>query len=545
MFEQNSRRVDSTASVKANNSALTFGTDLNRDPVYLSGNVKSSRSFAQAMLALGAVVKIQKPGQKDHSEYQKWVEGEYMRILQEREPNRLAEHAELTQRLTVLQKKRDSLNSNLRSLEAFVNSKKREYFDWLYENDRNAWLVLDPIVSVQKDGTFFEAFSGDESIYARVFLPHSQLESAEKPSMGTTNIDFSLLLEREFERVRSYRPMSLTIGLNSVDFKTEAAVVEEEKIPLPETWVRGLVEVQSVLALAPITFEMSSDALSEIIARLQSQKEKHGPRSLKFMLNPEQPIRVEIEPWGEVFADDWCTYQGETTETIRIWGRRRLAVLKDILVGTDRVKVHFLGSGMPSFWTVLKDDVELTIGLSGWSSNDWASKAKFSAFIPTANVDETQIPLALEFLTKNGSITTGELSKGLSVTIPQASVLLQKLCLQGKAMFDPARNLYRWRDLFPTLDLYQEDDSSRESRAGLALMQGSKVVKTLDDVKAGVRYLAGLAKVDKNEFKPVLELDADNRPKYAQCTCPFYSFNKLRQGPCRHMIALILVGDSK
>ena len=131
------------------------------------------------------------------------------------------------------------------------------------------------------------------------------------------------------------------------------------------------------------------------------------------------------------------------------------------------------------------------------------------------------------------------------MTIPQASVLLQKLCLQGKAMFDPARNLYRWRDLFPTLDLYQEDDSSRESRAGLALMQGSKVVKTLDDVKAGVRYLAGLAKVEKNEFNPVLELDADNRPKYAQCTCSFYNFNKLRQGPCRHMIALLLVGDSK
>jgi hypothetical protein len=545
MFEQNSRRVGSTASAKANSSALSFGTDLNRDPVYLSGNVKSSRSFAHAMLALGAVVKIQKPGQKDHSEYQKWVEGEYMRILREREPNRLAEHAALTERLTVLQKKRDSLNSNLRSLETFVNAKKREYFNWLWENDRNAWLVLDPIVSVQKDGTFFEAFSGDESIYARVFLPHSQLESAEKPSMGTTNIDFSLLLEREFERVRSYRPMSLTVGLNSVDFKTEAALVEEEKIPLPESWVRGLVEVQSVLALAPTTFEMSSDALSEIIARLQSEKEKHGPRSLKFMLTPGESIRVEIEPWGEVFADDWCTYQGDSTETIRICGRRRLAVLKDILVGTDRVKVHFLGSGMPSFWTVVKDEIELTIGLSGWSSNDWASKAKFSAFIPTSNVDESQIPLALEFLVKNGSITTADLSKGLSVTIPQASVLLQKLCLQGKAMFDPSRNLYRWRDLFPTLDLYLDDDSSRESRAGLVLMKESKITKTLDDVKDGVRYLAGLVKTENNEFKPVLEMDADNRPKYAQCTCPFYNFNKLRQGPCRHMISLILVGDSK
>ena len=289
---------------------------------------------------------------------------------------------------------------------------------------------------------------------------------------------------------------------------------------------------------------MSSDALSEIIARLQSQKEKHGPRSLRFMLTPSQPIRVEIEPWGEVFADDWCAYQG-TTEIIRIWGRRRLAVLKDILVGTDRVKVHFLGSGMPSFWTVSKDDIELTIGLSGWSSNDWASKAKFSAFIPTSNVNESMIPMALEFLIKSGSTTTAELSKGLSVSIPEASVLLQKLCLQGKAMFDPARNLYRWRDLFPTLDLYQDDDSSRESRAGLALMQGSQVAKTLDDVKDGIRYLSGLVKTDKDEFKPVLEMDADNRPKYAQCSCSFYNFNKLRQGPCRHMIALILVGDSK
>jgi hypothetical protein len=76
-------------------------------------------------------------------------------------------------------------------------------------------------------------------------------------------------------------------------------------------------------------------------------------------------------------------------------------------------------------------------------------------------------------------------------------------------------------------------------------MQGSKVVKTLDDVKAGVRYLAGLAKVEKNEFNPVLELDADNRPNYAQGTCSFYNFNKVRQCPCRHMIALLLVGDSK
>jgi hypothetical protein len=545
MYERSSRRVNSSSAVKANESALSIGTDLNRDPVYMSGQVIPSRAFAQAMLVLGAVVKIQRPAKKDHSAYQAWVSQEYLRILQERSPNFLAEQAVLVARRKELNEKRDNLNLRLHSLQSFVNSKKKAYFDWLFENDRNAWIVLDPIVSVQKDGTFFEAFSGDESIYARVFLPHSALDSTEKPSLGTTNIDFSLLLEREFDRVRSYRPMSLTVGLKSVDFKTEAALVEEEKIPLPETWVRGLVEVQSVLALAPTTFEMSSDALSEIIARLQSEKEKSGPRSLKFLLKPNQPIRIEIEPWGEVFADDWCNFNGDSEATVRIWGRRRLAVLKDILVGTSRVKVHFLGSGMPSFWTVVKDGVELTIGLSGWTSNDWASKAKFSSFIPTANVKEEHIPLALEVIVKNGSITTSELAKNLSVSVGEASVLLQKLCLQGKAMFDPDRNLYRWRDLFPTLDLYVDDDSSREMRGALANLSLFKLKKTLDDVKNGVRYLSGTITYGSETFKPLLELDLDNRPKYAQCSCSFYNFNKLRQGPCRHMITLLLVGDAQ
>jgi hypothetical protein len=545
MFERNSRRVTSTGALKATGSVLSIGTDLNRDPVYLCGDVIPSRSFAQAMLALGAVVKIQKPAKKDHTAYQAWVANEYLRILSEREPNRLRNHATLTKRQDELSSKRDLLQGKLSTLQVFINSKKQDYFDWLFENDRNAWIVLDPIVSVQKDGTFFEAFSGDESIYARVFLPHESLNATEKSKLGTTNIDFSLLLEREFERVRSYRPMSLTVGLNSVDFKTEAATVEEEKIPLPESWVRGLVEVQSVLALAPTVFEMSSDSLAEIIARLQSEKEKHGPRSLKFMLKPNQPIRVEIQPWGEIFSDDWCDYLGDSEQEIKIWGRRRLSVLKDILVNSERVKVHLLGSGMPSFWTVVKDGVELTIGLSGWSSNDWASKAKFSSFIPTANVKEDLLPIALAQITKEGSVTTAELSQSISISTSEASVLLQKLCLQGKVMFDPARNLYRWRDLFPTFDLYQDDDSTRESRAAIANLKTWKITKTSDDLKNSIRYLNGTIEHNSDKYLPMLEMDLDNRPKYAQCTCSFYNFNKLRQGPCRHMIALILVGDAQ
>lgn len=545
MFERSSKRLSSSVASSASAAGLSFGTDLNRDPVYLSGKVIPSETFAEAMLVLGEVVKIQKPVPKDHSVYQAWVANEYLRLLEKKMPELQNQKTELTSSIEALREKRDNYQRILNPLThspTFVAARLK-FRSWLYEHDRQSWIVLDPIVSVQKDGTFFEAFSGDESVYARVFLPHSAVDSKEKPSLGTTNIDFSLLMEREFDRVRSYRPIDLTVGLKSVDFKTEAAVVEEEKIPLPETWVRGLVEVQSVLALAPITFEMSSDAVAEIISRLQGEKEKTGPRSLKFMLKPGQPVRVEIEPWGEVFADDWCTYEGETSQEIRIWGRRRLFVLKNILVHADRVRVSFLGSGMPSFWTVEKDGIELTIGLSGWSSNDWASKAKFSSFVPVANIDEAKLASTLELLTKEGSSSTAETAKLLGVSTAEASAMLQKLCLQGKAMFDPQRSVYRWRDLFPTLDVYKEDEASREERFGIQLSTAENVSKTMDDIKGEIRYLAAKVKDKQNTYAPLLELDTDNRPKFAQCNCPFYNYNKLRQGPCRHMVALSLAGD--
>lgn len=546
MFERSAKRLPSSTGSTPTSSGLSFGTDLNRDPVYLSGKVIPSQSFAEAMLVLGEVVKIQKPAKKDHSAYQDWVSKEYLKLLEKKMPGLLKEKSELVSTIDSLREKTQEINKvihPLTQLPAFSAARKK-FFEWLYEHDRDAWLVLDPIVSVQTDGTFFEAFSGDESVYARVFLPHAAVESKEKPSMGTTNIDFSLLLERELERVRSYRPIDLTVGLKSVDFKTEAAVVEEEKIPLPETWVRGLVEVQSVLALAPVVFDMSADGLAEIISRLQGEKEKTGPRSLKFILKPGQPIRIEIEPWGEVFADDWCNYEGSTSTEIRIWGRRRLFVLKNLLINAEKVRVHFLGSGMPSFWTIEKDGIELTVGLSGWSSNDWASKAKFSSFIPVANIDDGKLSEGLELLIKQGAITTPEFAKELSVSVSDASALLQKLCLQGKAMFDPNRSLYRWRDLFPTLDIYQESESSREERFGIELANQKKVKKTSDEVKAEIRYLAATVQDKKGTFSPLLELDSDNRPKYAQCNCSFYNYNKLRQGPCRHMVALSLAGDA-
>jgi hypothetical protein len=91
--------------------------------------------------------------------------------------------------------------------------------------------------------------------------------------------------------------------------------------------------------------------------------------------------------------------------------------------------------------------------------------------------------------------------------------------------------------------LYVDNETSREVQAGVKIAQSKEILKTLDETRADVRYLSGSVKGESATYSPILELDLDFRPKYAQCDCSFYRYNKLKQGPCRHMVALSLVGD--
>ena len=73
----------------------------------------------------------------------------------------------------------------------------------LYNQDRDAWYVLDPVIT-QEDGVIFEAFSVDESSYGRVTLPKDELIVEEMHKELQTLILKNLA--EEFDRVRSYRP---------------------------------------------------------------------------------------------------------------------------------------------------------------------------------------------------------------------------------------------------------------------------------------------------------------------------------------------------
>ena len=543
MVSFNGRYTRSSAGGMASGADVTFGADVSSSPVYLNVEVIPSQSFARLMLALGRVVRMQDTGEeRDHTAYQAWVQGEYLKEL----PTQMA--AGLMQVPALLAEK-ERLDARAAELRGVMNKflwsdplwdQRREFWAWLYNHNRDAWIVIDPIVSVQPDATFFEAFSLDESTYARVKLPHEQTRTQTSPVYGTTNIDFSGALERELVRTRQYRPLHLTVGADSVQVDTGVSSTVEKKIDLPETWVRGLVEVQAALSLAPTSLTLKASALADVLARLESEREKHGPRSLLFTLVPGELPRVTVEPWGEEFVVADEPYSGVEPRSMKVWGRRRLRVLQDLLPLVSEVKVDLIDSGLPSFWSVELDGIELTIGISGWTSQDWAGRARFSAMIPASAAPPEIVEAAATALREQHSLSVDDAAHILNVQPRDARTILQRLCVAGTAMFDPEGGIYRWRALFPNLNLESGEGPGLEERRGVDMYHQGGTRITSDELSPEGREIDATVSDGERTSNTRIRRDEDGRIVYAQCDCSHFRYHKLRLGPCRHIIATSL-----
>lgn len=519
-------------------NSVGFGVDLNRDPIFLSSRLKNSEVFALSMLALGDVVRFTSEfRQKDHSQYQAWVQEQY---LIEAGPALAKQKKELDskqQKLSTLKEERARLENILsgiwQKMSRFDDAQRR-YWKWLYDNDRDLWIVLDPIVSVQKNSTYFEAFSQDESTYVLVELPHEELEDSSNLRLGTTNIDFGLFLEREFKRVRSYRPLTLTVGLKEVGIATDVSQATEKKIDLPESWIQGLVQVSAAQTLPFNEIELHPLFVGQIISKLESIKEKTGPRSLKFVLRPNENIRVIIEPWGIEFVDFASNYEGPESVEIRVWGRRRLSLLKNLLPTSKKVTVKLLGDGMPSFWTVENSGIKTTFGFSGWNALDWSKKMQFSALLPREEFDANQLENALKILIEDKEVNPEKLIKNLNLKPSQALSILQTLAFHGKAMYLPNQKQYVYRELVPGWQ--PEQKAGIEERRGIEFAKKDNYFNSIErEIEAELTTVSGDT---EDGFKVEIRRDSDARITYAQCSCSFFNFNKLRLGPCRHIVAL-------
>lgn len=521
----------------ADASQVSFAPDTLRDPTYFTGAINNHVPFREAISALHRIVVSDmrlKP--RDRVAYFAWLETQKDAFL----ADAATRGKSAKERSDVLRAELSRLGRQAHEIMQPFYAARDKYFKWLYTHDRDAWIVLDPVITVHPDEIAFECFSLDESSYGRLACDLEMFDAAQEVKWGVTNIDYSWTLYDAFQQIRSYRKTELRIEPAGFTTATGAAAeVHQAKIDLPESWVRGFLQVSAAMTQPLHVVRLDPLDVHNICFMLRAKKERIGPRSIRVLLKPGKPVELVFEPWNDRLACPRSVYEGTQDAEIRIWGRRRLLTLERLIPIARGFTWRLMGSGLPSFLTADLGPMRFTLGLSGWSANDWSNTARFDLLAPRAPVSTDVVRTVHARLGDVWLADVDTLANTCGFDRPTTLSALTLLTQQGRCVHDLDKGVWRHRELtreplpFDSLRATspQEDAAVGFLRAGGVRLRQSKS-------SAEGTQLAGDVTDDGRVMQPSLRLDADDRIVGAQCTCGFYQHNKLHKGPCAHMLAL-------
>jgi predicted DNA-binding WGR domain protein len=506
-YEDASRLVSAGATAQ-----LALFSNVYRDPVRLDGTIKDPLRFREAMATLYAV-----------------VGSDYRYVPKDR-----------TAYLAYLRVKRESATLNLRQ-------SQQAFFEWVLRNDPIAFVILDPVVTVHPDQVFFEVFSKDEGAYAKLGIDLAAFDLEHPPACGTTNIDFSPALFAGVEQMRSYRQTRLSVGKEAVALATtSAAKVLEKKVQVPDSWLRGFLQVQSAAGLPRDAFRLSPIDLYNVLRHLRMNGDRKGKRrGLRVELVPGEPPRLVLEPWETVLTSTSGPYRGRSSRVARLWGRRRLLLLRRMLPFVDQVDVHVLGSGLPSFWVLRAGAVTLTLGLSGFTAANWSQAAGFDLLLPRKVHGGEALDRVLKHLS---TVWVADVKQLAAATGLKGEALVEGLqagCQQGRLMYDVAGDVYRLRALTEApLDMGRLEYRNQRERTAHDLLTRRGAVQLVSENRIAGTGLELTGKVsvaeDRREYRPQMLLTDEGQVNKAECTCTFFRKQGLKAGPCAHLVALRL-----
>ena len=529
---------NTSVSSSSSETAMSFSPDTKREPTYFVGELRQKIEFREAISALHDVVVSDlrfKP--KDKTAYKEWAAQQEQIDWQQVASQR----AEIKVQIDVLQSELSELYKKRNSRwKPFYDARSR-YYKYLYERDKDLWFVLDPVISVHPDEVFFECFSEDESSYGRLGANYEVFENVKDFECGTTNIDYSAALYNEFQKIRTYKTTKFEIDPSGFEVQTTGADdFKEVKIDLPDSWVRGFLQVSSAMSLPTVKFDLHPLDVHNICFVLRRRKERESPRSLRYILKPNEPVKIILEPWNVEINCARSIYQGSEAHEIRVWGRRRILILERLIPIAKKFTVHLLGTGMPSFYIADLGDLNFTLGLSGWTANDWSKSGNFDLLAPRADVDNHTKQIVFNGLRENWEEEPHKLAKRLNLSSETVLGALSAYTQAGRAIYDLNKGVYRVRELTREplpMEKLRFANEREESAARFLVAKAVKIIKR-ETKQNNFLELAGTVKDKEKQIAVSLTIDSDQRITEAQCSCNFFLMNKLFKGPCEHVLAL-------
>lgn len=425
---------------------------------------------------------------------------------------------------------------------------------WAAQSD-----ILDPVITVHPDRIFFEAFSQDQSTYASLIVDPAIFESVGDVHTGTTNIDFTAWLWGALGEMRTSRSTTFRIGPEGFDVRTSGAGGRfEKKVEIPETWVRGFLQVQAAMGMPGTRVRAKAIDLLAAIRFLRVMKSNVSPRAVRYEFEPGKDARLILEPWEQAFELEGADHNYSELKSTRVWGRRRLKLIEGLLPFAENVDIYLKGRALPSFYAVKLPGMTFLLGVTGWSGSSFTSTGGFDLLAEAAAADDAHVDRALAYLRNHYRVSIEDVAGVLGVDLPTASRVLVRLCRQGRAMFDVETRQYRHRELFEVpadektyfppdrrLELAMDMLQRGQVRVDSAVAEETKKIRKFKNAETGEKTAREITFRDWRiigaaaDAAPVEVVVNDTRRIiFGRCTCEHFKEHLMNQGPCEHMLAL-------
>lgn len=517
---------------RADALALMLSPNLSRSPVSFEAELARPLRFREAVSALHEIVVGDlrwKP--RDHTAYRAWLKEEGDRENELRK----AAYASAKKDMEIRRGGADfppTLDRDFKGWHKVYWDARRSYADELRKNDPELFRRLtpcDPVITVAPDVVFFECFSADESSYGCLTVERDAMfKGASAVQLGTTNVDYSWALYDHFQTLRTYKATRFHVDPSGFEVRQRGGDgIREEKIDLPETWLRGFLQIQAAMTLPSKKVSLDRDSVYSLLAHLRRHKAKRSPRALRFELAPGRSPEIVLEPW-DLRVVSRNTRWEDNPQTIKVWGRQRLLVLARTLPLADGVDVYLSGDGLPSIWVVRMGEMRLTLGLSGWTVNDWTRASAIDLLAPQAQIQPDTVRVMAEALQARQSMKESEFGGRPDVV----RAALFRMARLGQSIHDLSAGVVRWRRVMPPeIAIETVVPENPEAVASKTL---TAQVSRDEKLPSGLRVV--VAKVGTTPTEALF--DVDGVFKRAKCQCSHFYKGGLKKGPCRHLLAL-------
>jgi hypothetical protein len=362
---------------------------------------------------------------------------------------------------------------------------------------------LDPVVTVSGDRVRFESFSACNGVHARFDLLPDGIDSGQA-GFGTTNVDINQPLRTALAGVGAAGLLHMAIGSEELRISTPDATYTEERVNLPDRWVRGFAETPLLAKSMSLATELTGPAVARFVGSLP----RAGTPGPDLHLLP-------VTGWLRTILD-------AARGSVLLAGSSRLRSAARLVRFATGLRIYSSEHGT-SGWVFEVPGGRLTLLLTAGAYRGFSGEGSLLTLLAAPEAEQVgrRIRGALAW---EPAIDPALLERALDMTPDEVASGLAWLAASGRIGYDMAEADWFHREL-PV-------DTDMVLRRNPRLVSAQRLVENhavhRDEAHWTVQGSKGTA------YRVTAEGDR------LCCDCPWAHDHQAGRGPCKHVLAVLI-----